>query len=129
MKRINTLLGIMAAAATALPIAAGMPPAAAAAPAAQGSECYRTFWPSGHQVEISACEYGGGSTSGYTVLRNRTNRDMYVCWTLHYGNGREFKGCNFRVRPGDEARSSCYSCNRRQGGLKDVTWRTVKPSD
>ena len=117
------------AAATVLTIGSTAPvPVIGAAPAlAQSSSCYRSFWPSGREVEIEACEYNQG-TSGYTVLRNNSRRDMYVCWTFHYGNGREFKGCNFRIRAGEEAKSSCSYCNRKNGGLTRVTWRTVKPA-
>lgn len=96
---------------------------------AQPSSCYKTFWPGGRAVEIEACEYQGGG-SGYTILRNNTGRDMYVCWTLHYGNGRSFKGCNFRLNARDEARSSCHSCSfKNGGGLVNVTWREVKPAN
>ncbi|QDX27635.1 hypothetical protein FPZ54_17555 [Sphingomonas suaedae] len=126
---MNGSIRVLAAAAVlATGTAAPLPMIGAAPAVAQASTCYRTFWPSGREVEIEACEYNQG-TSGFTILRNTSRRDMHVCWTFHYGNGREFKGCNFRIRAGEEARSSCSSCNRRNGGgLTRVTWRTVKPS-
>lgn len=96
---------------------------------AQSSSCYATYWPNGRAVEIEGCEYTDGG-SGYTILRNNTDRDMSVCWTLHYGNGRSAKGCNFRVRAHQEAKSSCHQCSHKNGGgLVDVTWREVKPSN
>ena len=95
---------------------------------ARSSNCYATFFPSGRAVEIEACEHDGGG-SGYTIMRNNTGRDMYVCWTLHFGNGTSNRGCNFRVKAHDVGESSCSSCSRQKsGGLVDVTWRKVEPS-
>lgn len=96
---------------------------------AQSSNCYETFWPSGHAVEIEACEYSGGSTSGYTILRNLSGQNIDVCWTLHFRNGRSDRGCHSGLRAGTEAKSSCYSCNRNSGGpVESVSWRSVRPS-
>lgn len=103
-------------------------PLASEAQALQPSSCYRTFWPSGRAVEIEACEYSQNSTSGYTILRNNSGRDMHVCWTLHYADGTTAGGCNFRIRARQEAKSSCSPCSRKRAGVVDVTWRTVKPS-
>lgn len=91
-------------------------------------ECYSTFWPtSGRVVEIEACERGGGSTSGYTILRNNTSQDISVCWTLHFGNGDTSSGCNSRLRAGDARSASCYSCNRQhKGGVVNVTWTRLE---
>lgn len=95
--------------------------------AADGA-CYATYWPSsGRVVEIETCERGGGSTSGYTILRNNTNQAINVCWKLHFGDGSTDKGCNSRLRVGAERSASCYNCNRQhRGGVVDVTWTRLE---
>lgn len=94
---------------------------------AQPSSCYRTFWPNGRAVEMEACEYEGGG-SGYTILRNNTNRDMSVCWTLHFNNGRSSRACKLVVRSREESKGSCYLCSHKNsGGLVNITWRKVEP--
>ena len=124
----GALFLLAAAGAVAAGGVATLPVIGASPAAAQGSSCYRTFWPNGREVAIEACEYGQG-TSGYTILRNNSRRDMHVCWTFHFGNGRESRGCNLRIRAGEEARASCFLCNGKSGGrLTRVTWRTVKPA-
>lgn len=126
MKRVSTLFAAVAM--VTLGSTAPLPIIGAGPANAQSSTCYKTFWPNGRDVEIEACDYNQG-TSGFTILRNNTRRDIHVCWTLHHGNGRDSRGCNFRVRAGQETRSSCAWCNRRSaGGLVRVTWRTVKPA-
>lgn len=95
---------------------------------AADDNCYTTFWPtSGRVVEIEACERGGGSISGYTKLINNTNQDISVCWVLHFQNGDTSKGCNSRLRAGDERTASCYNCNRQHiGGVVNVTWTRLE---
>lgn len=92
--------------------------------------CYTTFWPSsGRVVEIEACERGGGSSSGYTILRNNTNQTINVCWTLQFGDGSTDSGCNSRLRAGAERKASCYNCNRQhRGGVVDVSWTRLEAS-
>jgi hypothetical protein len=101
---------------------------AAPATAQNGGGCYRTFWPGGRELELDACEHPGGG-SGFIAMRNVSRRDIHVCYTLHFGDGTQSRGCNFRVRAGTEGKSSCAQCSRkRTGGLVKVTWRTVKPA-
>lgn len=105
----------------------GAPPAKAQI----NDHCYRTFWPTSVPgIKIHACEYGGNDKSGYTVETNDTNRAYDVCYTLHFGNGKTFKGCDINSKPGEEWQSGCYYCNRQSGngGLVDVDWRKVEPS-
>lgn len=96
---------------------------------AQRSRCYRTFRPRNGRVRLTACEYTGRSRSGYYRLHNMTNRDIRVCWVLHWRDGTSSRRlCNSRLRAGQRTRASCLSCNRksRRGGVARVSWRVLQ---
>jgi len=96
---------------------------------AQRSRCYRTFRPRNGRVQLTACEYTGRSRSGYYRIRNMTNRDIRVCWVLHWRDGSSSRRlCNSRLRAGQSTRASCLSCNRnsRRGGVARVSWRVLQ---
>jgi hypothetical protein len=96
---------------------------------AQESDCYATFWPnSARGVTMKICANTGGSRSGYTIIRNDTDRTMDVCWTIEFEDASDSQGCYSGLRPGQESRSSCYACNPSSGGpVSDVIWRRVDP--
>jgi len=114
---------ILAAAltATAIPASVGLLPGTASEANAQSYSCYRTFYTSG--VEMDVCNNTSGK-SGVYLVRNTSNVDRYVCWTLVFRDGSEQQGCKITLRARTEERSSCYSCNtQHRGGVVNVVWR------
>jgi hypothetical protein len=86
---------------------------------AQASHCYTRYSGSGGTVDV--CEYVTGG-SGYIILTNNSvpqSRGM-LCFSILFLDGRVSNGCNRVLRPGQSSRSSCYSCNRRTGGVRSV---------
>lgn len=95
----------------------------------QKYDCYTRFYTDAHpDVSIYTCNRKSGS-SGVYVLSNLTDRDLHLCWTLVFNNGKESKGCNSRLRAGEESTSACYACNTGNNGVKRVVWRRIDPAN
>lgn len=88
---------------------------------AQSKSCYRTFYTSG--VELQVCNNTFGASGAY-IVRNTSNADRHVCWTLVYRDGSQNEGCKANLRARSEATSGCYNCNtQHKGGVVEVIWR------
>ena len=95
----------------------------------QEYDCYTRFYTDAYpDVSIFTCNRKSGS-SGVYVLSNLTGRDLHLCWTLVFNDGRESKGCNSRLRAGEESASACYACNTGNNGVKRVIWHRIDPAD
>ena len=76
-------------------------------------------------VTMTACANNTGR-SGYYEIRHFGDQRARICWTLHYNNGAEARGCR-TMDPGEEGRGSCFSCNPANTGVRAITLRSYTP--
>ena len=105
---------IIAAALTALPLAAGPSAATAAAHAtALRSQTCESEWGMSYggyapAVNIRVCREG--EYRGWIQLDNRTSRRLYVCYRVHFADGGDEGGCA-TINAGERSAPTCSRCN------------------
>ena len=77
-------------------------------------------------IEMESCVYSSGG-SGYMKFKNTGSRDVKMCWTLNYRDGRTSKGCKLRFKGYDTTRSSEYHLSKSK--LDSIVLRKFKYLD
>lgn len=76
------------------------------------------------KIYLKVCEYDSGG-SGYTKFKNSNNKAVRISFEFTFYNGKVDKNNSTKINAYSETNpSSCYSCARKNGGLK--SWKITK---
>ena len=83
-------------------------------------KCYNTFYWDNIPVEMTPCLYSSGG-SGYIVFENLSNKDIEICWTIHYYDGYTNRGCKYRFKGNDKSHSSNFHLSKSKIQSIEIT--------
>jgi len=81
---------------------------------AKADDCKTWKWHEHPGFTMKTCEYSSGG-SGYTSISHNYKKDITICWTLTFADGRTSKGCHNHF-DGEESSSSCFRCAKKNSG-------------